>query len=73
MAVKECCAKCKYWLCHKGKDGICRYRPPTVLCSSMRDQFETVWPQTQATEWCGDFAEFDEETDADHGGEAWDQ
>ncbi len=56
MAAEKTCGTCRWW-----DDGACSVNPPiVVVSSSFVDRegetgftHETVWPQTEAGDWCG--------------------
>lgn len=45
------CSACRFWSVLLPAVGECRRRPPTVIPDEERGR----WPQTQATDWCGEF------------------
>ena len=66
------CKQCKYWKPPTGVatgKGQCRYCPPVVLYDSANARFETMWPATRLSDWCGDFA-CDRDTE-DESEESW--
>jgi len=53
----EACGKCRYWEIKESATGEChRYSPQTVAFSvDDETHFTTVFPETTAEEWCGEF------------------
>lgn len=49
------CEQCVYWNEIEDDVGECRIKSPEVMEVSDDDNTEpgTVWPQTEAREWCG--------------------
>lgn len=63
MITRGACKLCRHWL-ERANDptlGECRRFPPTAVASLPADRadehtVETVWPDTKAGEWCGEFS-----------------
>ncbi|MFP4351906.1 MAG: hypothetical protein ACLFRP_00360 [Puniceicoccaceae bacterium] len=53
----QTCAACKYWQEKTGSEGECRVRAPQTISFRVDDEvrFETKFPVTQSTDWCGEF------------------
>ncbi|MEM9227005.1 MAG: hypothetical protein AAGA45_03470 [Verrucomicrobiota bacterium] len=56
--VKEvACAKCIYWNKTSDAEGECRRNAPQSVVFAVDEdtQFETRFPVTASTDWCGEF------------------
>ena len=51
------CSSCDNWLVIEEPKGECRSHSPQALAVQEGNKtiFETIFPQTIATDWCGDF------------------
>ena len=49
----ERCEQCKFWDRTGSRFGNCRRYAPRAAMT--REHHIVVWPQTQQTDWCGDF------------------
>ncbi|MFQ3270305.1 MAG: hypothetical protein ACI9A1_000619 [Lentimonas sp.] len=56
-AVTSTCAKCTYWNAQEPDQGECRRQPPQAISFKVDSEtkFETRFPETAATDWCGEF------------------
>ena len=56
MSDIKYCEECVYWGEIENETGECRIKAPEVMDISDEegnDEPTTVWPQTEATDWCG--------------------
>ncbi|MGE9268843.1 MAG: hypothetical protein ACQKBY_12175 [Verrucomicrobiales bacterium] len=51
------CAACAYWK-EEGNAGECRRHAPQTIAFEVDDEvkIESKFPETQASDWCGDFS-----------------
>lgn len=58
IIAQAACAKCLFWKASAGETGECRRRAPQALVFKVDDatKFESHFPATQASDWCGEFA-----------------
>jgi hypothetical protein len=54
----EVCSACKHWNSNTNNEGECRRQAPQALVFVVdaETKFESRFPVTKATEWCGEFA-----------------
>lgn len=52
------CNACAYWKATDGAQGECRVRSPQAIVFKVDNetQFESRFPETKASDWCGEFA-----------------
>jgi len=52
------CSACAYWKPTDGQEGECRVRSPQAIVFKVDDstKFESRFPETKASDWCGEFA-----------------
>lgn len=54
------CKQCLYWNSYNQKDGYCQRFPPSAHATrGWEVRGQTVWPRTEALDWCGEFAHKD--------------
>ena len=55
--TEKSCAACANWNALEGDDGECRVRAPQTIVFKIDDetQFDTVFPVTSSSDWCGEF------------------
>ena len=53
----EACGKCRYWEAKDESVGECHRNAPQTIVFSVDEEshFTTVFPETTAEEWCGEF------------------
>jgi len=58
IAEKAACSACAYWNANDGNIGECRRKAPqsVVFAVDESTRFETRFPETTASDWCGEFA-----------------
>jgi hypothetical protein len=51
------CSSCDNWLSTEGASGECRSHAPQTVVVQVGDttNFETLFPKTIASDWCGEF------------------
>jgi len=52
----ENCSTCDYWDCEAVEPysaGLCRYKPPKIVVHFKDNEYVTLWPTTEETDWCG--------------------
>lgn len=51
------CSACAYWNDKTGSMGECRVRSPQSIVFKVDDEtkFESRFPETKASDWCGEF------------------
>lgn len=51
------CSSCDNWLSVEGASGECRSHAPQAVVVQVGDttNFETLFPKTIASDWCGEF------------------
>ncbi len=51
------CVKCAYWNSQASDSGECRRQPPQAISFKVDSEtkFETRFPQTTGSDWCGEF------------------
>lgn len=51
------CSSCRYWDAKGSDEGNCRRRAPQAVVFRIDEdlKFETRFPTTAATDWCGEF------------------
>jgi hypothetical protein len=51
------CAACAFWNETASNEGECRRQPPQAISFKVDEstQFETRFPVTKASDWCGEF------------------
>ena len=51
------CATCAHWNALSGDNGQCRRQPPQAISFKVDAgvQFETRFPETAASDWCGEY------------------
>ncbi len=56
-AESATCSKCKYWNAVESDQGECRVRAPQTIAFNIDEEtrFETRFPATAASDWCGEF------------------
>lgn len=56
-AKTETCAECAYWKSQTADNGECRRQPPQAISFKVDSEtkFETRFPETMASDWCGEF------------------
>lgn len=47
------CSNCMWWTYQAERWGVCRGAPPQL--SLVNGAFGTLWPETDAFDWCGSF------------------
>jgi hypothetical protein len=54
----KACSTCAHYNAASAKLGECRRHAPQTIAFQVDDgvKFESRFPQTKATDWCGDFA-----------------
>ncbi len=54
----DTCAACTYWNAESSGKGECRRQPPQAISFKVGEdvRFETKFPVTSASDWCGEFA-----------------
>lgn len=52
------CESCAYWNSTAAAEGECRRQPPQAISFRVDEQtrFETRFPVTQASDWCGEYS-----------------
>lgn len=55
--VTKSCAACAHWNRVEGSEGECRVRAPQTIVFKVDEetQFETIFPVTSESDWCGEF------------------
>ncbi len=58
IAIAAKCETCTYWEAKSGNTGECRRHAPQTIAFTVDDnvKFESKFPATQASDWCGDYA-----------------
>ena len=53
----EACERCRFWVSTgaSGYEGRCRRRAPMPNFSGDEGNMSTVWPDSYAEDWCGEF------------------
>jgi hypothetical protein len=59
VTATKSCAQCQHWNPEAGGKGECRAHAPQTIVFKIDDktQFETVFPVTSESDWCGEFAQ----------------
>lgn len=54
----ETCEKCLHWNKVETDQGECRRQPPQAIIFKVNEEvkYETRFPTTQSSDWCGEFA-----------------
>ncbi|WOO41390.1 hypothetical protein [Rubellicoccus peritrichatus] len=57
VAEKAACQQCAYWKASNETQGECRRNAPqsVVFAVDESTRFETHFPVTEASDWCGEF------------------
>lgn len=58
ITANASCSKCAYWKSVSAQKGECRRNAPQSVVFAVDEdtRFETHFPETGATDWCGEYA-----------------